>query len=159
MQRETKSCLTLFWNGSEAPGMMFYAYPQRREPQSPEFPSHLWPANSENKRFILTGEEWVVWMWELRLPSWPADWTDVVNKTLVELVGHGDGIAWCGLEGGFLDPPDLLDPSLLEDSIYAALLPNKQFACRTTLDGQFVALTEEQVQILRDYVLRHPHNS
>lgn len=116
----TRDALGIFWDGEEVEGALFYGLWAGERLTTPRFPVDLWPSTTEVRPRRLWGEGWTVWLWEVRIRSWPAedDWRRAVSGTLEELLSAGAGISWCAVEGCFLDPPNLFDPVSMGECLW-----------------------------------------
>ncbi len=115
--------LGIFWQGAEEVGINLYAFHPGEIGASRPFPLHLWPLGTEIGRRPLFGTGWRVEGFLLRLHELPEPvrWSAVVRESLFDLVVRGGAtVAWCGMEGGFSDPPELFAPRSMADSVWAA---------------------------------------
>jgi hypothetical protein len=144
----TRDLLKIFWHGEEGSGLTIYAY--ATQPDSPpSFPLDLWPKDALFKTSKLFGDGWLVWVWDLRVDVWPIEWKETLRLTLVGLCVSGTPVVWCGLEGCFADPPDLLSPAAMANCVYAASSSATGFICHTDIDKTFVALHEQELHALK----------
>ena len=119
----TSESLGIFWHGDEVDGFLIYGYWEGAHQDEPGFSVADWPPKTEFKSHKLWGPGWTVWMWNVRVPVWPAarEWPGLVERMLRELVEQGALIAWGGIEGMFVDPPSLLDPAEMSGGVWAAM--------------------------------------
>jgi len=143
--------LTVFFDGEERPGVIFYALARPGTTNSVVFPIGLWP-RGEARPFRLGGESWEVHGWDLALGEWPRgiDWTRAVHDTLKSLVDAGAVVAWVGAEGcPFSDPPDLLSPEWMSGGVLAAITSAGEFICAIDPDLPVQALSDDELASLR----------
>jgi hypothetical protein len=122
MTKETmQDSLGVFWKGEEVEGLLVYAYWKGEVTTAPKFPSSSWPDDTVWDETKLYGESWTVWLWEIRLKSWPSEdnWGETVSRTLDYLINNGAAFAWCAVEGTFVDPPGLFDSQEMAIGIWA----------------------------------------
>ena len=119
-----RDSLGIFWKGTEEVGINLYAFLPGEIGAIVSFPLELWPEDAEVRRLALPGmaEGWRVERFLLRLPTLPsaASWSSVVRETLSSLTSRGATVAWCGMEGGFADPPHLFTRTAMPASVWAA---------------------------------------
>lgn len=142
----------IFWKGEEAPGILVYGYWRGAPTNTPACPIDAWGANVESESTILRGTGWTVLMWDLRIQNWPsrARWETTLNQTLQPMLLNGARVAWCGVEGGFADPPSLFSPKEMSGSVYAAVASDFPFLCTARLGEPFVAFDSSQLLALRN---------
>lgn len=143
--------LTVFFDGEERPGVIFYALARQGITSSVVFPIGLWPSG-EVKSFRLGGETWEVHGWDLALGEWPRgrDWTRSVHDTLKSLVDAGAVVTWVGAEGcPYSDPPHLLSPTWMSGGVLAAMTSTGEFICAVDPDLPVLALSDDELVSLR----------
>lgn len=143
--------LTVFFDGDEVPGVIFYALARPGTMSSIVFPIGLWP-RGEARPFRLGGESWEVHGWDLALGEWPRgrDWTRAVHDTLNSLVDAGAVVAWVGAEGcPFRDPPYLLSSEWMSGGVLAAITSAGRFICAVDPDLPVQALSDDELVSLR----------
>lgn len=147
----TEDALSVFWEGRFDPGVIAYGLRPEGRGGIPLFPSATWPEGTEHKTSALRNDRWEVWVWDVRVLRWPepSQWPDVLNRTLQKLGAAGAIVAWCGLEGHFVDPPDLFKPSCMSGSVYAALSELTGFVCRAQLGAELQTLDDSELLQLR----------
>ena len=148
----TRDVLQILCNGNEVPGLTVYAYRRRQMGAQPAFPLELWPAETGVKPSKLSGEEWLVWVWDVKVERWPDQWMEVVRSSLSRLAEMGGLVVWCGLEGYFADPPDLLSPSAMEGGVYAAFSETTGFICHVDIDSRFQPISNDEMLALRTQI-------
>ena len=118
---KTRDSLGIFWEGEEVDGLTAYGFWPREVAVPPESPTDLWPPDATIGPWKLWGERWTVWLWDVRVRSWPvaSEWVRVVSSTLETLRAAGADVAWCGVEGCFVDPPALFDPMRMANGVWA----------------------------------------
>lgn len=97
----------------------------------------------------MCGDDWSVWLYDVRINAWPHSWLQQVEAALIELSSAANSVAWCAVEGCFADPPDLLDPSAMAEGVYAAFSKTTGFLCRTDLNSDFQTLTDIELRKLK----------
>lgn len=147
MHKLTSEILTIIWEGDEVSGLTIYGLCGTQEVSRPAFPEDRWP-DSNVKEGELFGPNWCVWIWDVQITTWPSDFRDSLNKTLTEIVNAGASVAWCGLEGFFVEPPNLFE-SPMAGGVYAAFSLRAGFICNTDLHAPFRSLTEAEILGLR----------
>lgn len=150
----TRDILSIYWDSNlgEVEGQTFYLYSDNIHYQLPEFPFNLWPKSTETKSHKLFGDNWIVWLWDVKFSDIPNNWKDLTKKTLTFFFEKNSIISWCGLDGYFVDPPDLFDPNLMSNGIYAAIGSDGVFICHSDLDDKFEALTDHELLILHKMI-------
>lgn len=135
----TEANLRVVWKGDLVEGLLAYGLWRGEDPLCPRFPVELWPAGTHTSDWRLFGAGWTVWMWTIRISQWPVTetWEQTLHGTLERMIEAGALIAWCGLEGGFADPPSLFHPEEMSESVYAVLTPSDGFACKARLGEEF----------------------
>jgi len=109
----TQDSLGIFWEGEEVPGIAVYGYYSPVNLQEPQFPSEAWPPGTLWSPWALHGENWIIWVWDIRVDQWPRNdrWREAIAITLGALRTSGARVAWCGVNGIFAEPPHLFDPA------------------------------------------------
>jgi hypothetical protein len=146
----TRNSLGIFWNGEESGGISAYGFWPRDIERGPAFPAEVWPPDTEWKETRLWGESWTVWLWDIRIRSWPKidSWSITVENTLDVLLGAGAIVAWCGVEGCFVDPPDLFDPSEMAEGVWACASRGGVRQRPSPLEGRLEYLSKTQLSAL-----------
>jgi hypothetical protein len=150
-RKSTRHSLGLFWHGEEADGFTIYGYWPGHHETQPSLNFAHWP-DVETKTSRLGGRDWTVWLWDVRVHKWPEapQWRSAVLDPLAQLLGVGARVAWCGLEGGFVDPPGLFDPLRMAGGVWAARVSGADGIFEPPgLDAPFTALTDDQLTRLR----------
>lgn len=111
--------LTIFADGQESPGVIIYGLGApgsiKVEPSAYE-----WTARRTTSVGQLSGPNWQVVLWEVRLAPWPheSEWDEVLERTLDSMLDAGATVAWVGAEGmPFADPPDLFAPEYMHGGV------------------------------------------
>jgi hypothetical protein len=135
----TRDALGVFWDGEEVEGALFYVLWAGEILTPPTFPLGLWPSATEVRPRRLWGDGWTVWLWEVRIRSWPAEdeWQGLINRTLGELLSAGAAISWCAVEGCFVDPPNLFDPTTMSDGVWSCQSKAGTSVPPLALEGEF----------------------
>jgi hypothetical protein len=147
----TEQSLGVFWSGEEVDGITAYGYWHQLPPMEPIFPRDLWPAGTEFKRAKLSGDGWIVILWDIAIRRWPSpeDWEDVLQRTLQRMCEAGARVAWCGIEGAFAEPPGLFDPARMSGGVYAAYTPGFGFLNTAHLREPFRTLSDNDLLTIR----------
>jgi hypothetical protein len=147
----TKDILKIYWDNEfgEVNGQTFYLFSNKINYESPEFPLSFWPKNTNTKKHKLFGDDWVVWLWDVKFSKSPCGWKNVTRSTLSFFIDSGAEVSWCGLDGCFCDPPMLFDPNQMSTGIYAALTKEKNFFCHTEFNGNYEDIKMDELLILR----------
>lgn len=156
-QPRTEEALRIFWQGNEVSGLIAYGYwPSAAQPKVP-FPSAVWPAGaSYQDRWMRNWkegqEEWRILVRDVMLPTWPEpfQWCDSVKATLQAFLDSGVCVAWCGIEGHFVEPPALFDPAEMAGGVWAALGPEFGYECTAELGRPWRALPETDLMRLKE---------
>lgn len=145
----TSDSLGIFWEGEEVDGVTIYGYWTGSKPEPPRIELSEWPA-AEAKPSRLGGRGWTVWLWDIRILEWPEppDWREAVQGLLRQVINAGADVAWCGLEGMFVEPPGLFDPHEMSGGVWAAADKAGHTFGPPALDGSFLPLNDEQLSIL-----------
>ena len=147
----TRDSLGIFWNGEEVDGLLVYGLWHGDVIASPAIPLDDWPSSTEEKVRRLFGEGWTVWMWEIRVLGWPgpAHWVEFVTAILRAITGAGAAVSWAGLEGMFVEPPDLFRPEEMSGGVWAAMLASGEFFPPPRLDDEFRPLDDATLRRLQ----------
>lgn len=148
MSATTQESLGIFWEGEEVDGFTTYAFWRQDEALLPEL---ILPRGVEGKSTVLRGPGWSVWLWAIRVIEWPSagEWSSFVRGFLEQLTKQGASVAWCGLEGNFVEPPELFDPSEMSAGVWAACLSPDRYFGPPGLCARFELLTDESLMMLR----------
>lgn len=117
----TRASLGIFWQGEEVDGFTLYGYWPQASVPPPTLDSEASPT-LDHKAMKLAGEQWTVWLWDIRVHSWPDEdrWPSLVMGFLEQLLTAGASVAWCATEGAFAEPPYLFDPQRMPTGVWAA---------------------------------------
>jgi hypothetical protein len=150
MSPSTRGSLAIFWNGEEVDGFLVYGFWLGEQPSPPSIPTGVWE-DAAFKSYKLFGDGWTVWMWDVRLWRWPepAVWRQQLQATLAAMIDAGACVSWCGVEGGFCDPPFLLGPDM-NGLVWCALTAKGTLYGPPPLDGPFTSLTAAELQQVRE---------
>ena len=143
----TEQALGIFWHGEEVDGLILYAFWPGLTETAPPFPKAGWIPGIEVKRGRLTGEGWTVFVWDVHVCQWPPkeQWGFLLEETLKALCRTGAVVAWCGLEGRFVDPPSLFDPEEMSGGVYAFYIPQVGFRCTAWPGEEFAAVGDDEL--------------
>lgn len=133
----TRDSLGIFWDGEEVEGALFYGLWVGDILSPTTFPFGLWPSDTEVRPRRLWGEGWTVWLWEVRIRSWPSEgqWKEIICGTLEALLSAGARISWCAVEGCFVDPPNLFDPIAMSDGVWSCRSKGGTSVAAPALEG------------------------
>lgn len=150
MSIPTEQSLGIFWHGEEVDGIILYAYWRGAPTVEPAFDSREWPAGTEHSRSQLTGSDWTIIVWDVKLTNWPSGefWPRLLERQLSRFCDCGARIAWCGLEGTFAEPPSLFTPEEMSGSVYAYFSPRLGFQCTALLGQPFETISDEGLLLL-----------
>jgi hypothetical protein len=144
--------MTVYWDGEEATGFIVFALggPQVKRPRT--LPNLDWPVEFDVRSSTLTGERWKVAVWYVRVSAWPTArrFRDSIRQLLCGLVGEGYSAAWVGIDGSFVDPPELFMPKAMSGGVLAACSDTTGFLEAVDLDEPFRALSDEDMLRLRE---------
>ncbi len=145
-----RDCLTVFIDGDEEPGLIAYGVTSPGDWHDHGFPSEAWLATPEPGRFVLHGENWRVYGWEIPIAIWPTgpSFQSAVRQTLEALIRNGCRVAWIGAEGiPFCDPPGLFDPDCMSGGVLAWMTDDGGFNC--PLDPDHIVSAASDIELLR----------
>lgn len=147
----TDNSLGIFWQGEEVNGVIAYGYWKGHIREEPRFPQQAWNEGTLYRTSRLRGEGWEVCLWDVRVLHWsfPQSWEDTLKATLTAMMDAGAKVAWCGLEGFFVDPPDLFKPGVMSGSVYATMSAEYGFQCSAHMGLPFKALPDEDLEKLQ----------
>lgn len=150
----TREVLGIYWNSTfgDVDGQTFYLFSKSLDYISPEFPTFLWPEKTESKKHKLFGDDWVIWLWDVKFSTPPEEWKKVTKDTLSYFIKYNAKISWCGLDGYFSEPPELFDPNEMSGGVYAALTPDDLFICHTDLHTEYRPLTDDELIFLKSLI-------
>lgn len=151
MKLPLSETLTVYWGGEEVPGFTIYALGPPSLADAPELAESLEDLPAAENTFLLGGEGWLVRTWDIRMEWWPA--TEVFNaaieRVFSELIRCGFRVVWVGVEGHFVDPPDLFDVEFVPDGILAASSATTGFVTTLDLGEPVVSLPATVIADLR----------
>lgn len=155
----TAKSLGIFWEGEEVDGVTIYGYWHGSKPEPPKLDLPEWPA-AQARPSRLEGPSWTVWLWDIRVDEWPEPprWRDAVQRTLRRVMASGAEVAWCGLEGMFVEPPGLFDPVEMSGGVWAAVDKAGHTFGPPMLDAAFRPLNDQQLSTLRANVKTDPNS-
>lgn len=145
-----REVLGIYWNSilGEVDGQTFYSYSNDVNYSPPEFPSMIW-SNVESKSQKIFGDDWVVWLWDVKFNDHPNGWFDKTEKTLLYFIENQSVVSWCGLDGCFSEPPGLFDPNEMSEGVYAAMGKDKNFICHTDFNDEYKNIKIEDLMKLK----------
>jgi hypothetical protein len=150
-ERRTRDSLGIFWSGEEVDGILVYGLWLDPVHEPPDFPSASWPLGTEWKATWLGDSGWRVLLWDIRPAGWPKaeKWGATIRATLQALKAAGAKVAWCGLEGFFVDPPNLFETQHMGESVWAVLDAEGVLHGPPSLDGPFETVPSNILELLR----------
>jgi hypothetical protein len=146
----TRHSLGIFWNGEEADGIALYGYWKAEGVPRPSIRiESLGRVDYTESR--LFGDGWTVWLWSVRMYSWPepSQWANRLETVLTELIKAGAEVAWCATEGSFADPPCLFDPVVSGRGVWIARTRKGSSFGPPGLNDAFQTLTDTEMSVLR----------
>ncbi|RME57009.1 hypothetical protein D6779_09585 [Candidatus Parcubacteria bacterium] len=150
----TRESLGIFWNGEEVDGLLVYGLWVGEVTKPPRITFDHWPPGTEAKARRLFGADWTIWLWEIRIVQWPSSsaWSELVKSLLNQIVDADAIVAWAGLEGMFVEPPDLFHKDKMGGGVWAAVLPSRRQFGIPGLDEPFQPLDEHALDELHRIV-------
>lgn len=150
----TRESLGVFWKGEEVDGFTLYGYWPASSVPAPTVGFDGWPLGTEHKISRLVGESWTVWVWDVKVSSWPSvgRWRRLVTGLLDQLIASKALVAWGASEGTFVDPPCLFDPRRTGNGVWTARSNQGDAFDPSDLDGAFRTLTSQELVKLRTAV-------
>lgn len=143
--------MTIFFRGTEVPGLNFYGLLHPGDEFRVSFPDLAWPA-AEHIQFVLHGADWRVVSWGIPVKMWPPgdDLRQAVRATFKALIEAGSVVVWIGVEGSFCDPPELFEPRYMAGGVLAAATPDGREWLNLDPEEPVDPLTDEVLQELRE---------
>ena len=150
----TEKSLGIFWDGEEVDGVTIYGLFLGQRSDYPVPPSEVWPKNCEFSTSKLFGDDWTVFIWDVRIKKWPDrhEWISTVKKTLKKMIAHGAYISWCGLEGSFVDPPNLFKSEFMSEGVWAVCTDENFFVCEAYIGEIFKTLSDATLDLIQDKI-------
>ncbi|WP_159803243.1 hypothetical protein [Arthrobacter zhaoguopingii] len=149
-----RDSLTIFVDGEEVPGLIVYGLAAPSLDAVSGFPSEAWIASPSPEHFVLHGEGWKVFLWEVPIIIWPtgAAFQTAVRQTLQAMIDNGCRVAWIGAEGvPFCNPPALFDPECMSDGVLAWMTDTGHFDCPLDPDKPISPVAAEILCQLRTH--------
>lgn len=148
--KTTQQSLGIFWDGEEVDGITVYGIWKNRPKHFPPLGQELGNEGVQERQSELRGEDWYVHVWDIKLGKWPlpAEWKSRIRSVLSRIIGEGAEVAWTGLEGAFVDPPDLFKPEHMTGGVWAAMSADEKLYFHAELEGQFQALNDDELHDL-----------
>jgi hypothetical protein len=147
-----RDALTVFVDGDEEPGLIAYGLTAPEAWHEARFPADAWLASPEPDQFVLRGDNWRVYGWEVPIAIWPtrASFQAAVQRTLEALIRSGCRVAWVGAEGvPFCDPPQLFDPECMSGGVLAWMTDDGRFDCPLDPDRVLAPVSDDELLRLR----------
>lgn len=141
-----REVLSIYWNSTlgEVEGQTFYSYSNDVNYSLPIFPAMIW-GNVEFKSQKIFGDDWVVWLWDVKFNEYQNEWLNKTEKTLLYFIENKAVVSWCGVDGCFSEPPGLFDPGEMSEGIYAAMGNDKKFICHVNFNDEYNNLEIEEL--------------
>lgn len=145
--------LGIFWDGEEVDGVTFYSICDPSICCLAEFPLEIWPEGTEVRPSLLSGDGWLVHLWDVRVPDWRTVmcWKELVGRTLGSVLVDGCSVAWLALEECFVDPPDLFLPEFMSGGVLAVVTQQGFSVAPADLDEPLTALSDQEMLIVRSH--------
>jgi hypothetical protein len=150
----TRQSLGIFWDGEEVDGITVYGL-WKEPPQTFPSLSHLLGKEGLRERQSeLRGESWYVRVWDIKIEIWPPpdQWKKRIHNMLRAIIECGSVVAWCGLEGAFIDPPELFDPQYMAGGVWAAMTNDGLLYSCAELDGVFTKLSNDDLHAIENTI-------
>ncbi|MCG8710949.1 hypothetical protein JHU04_004268 [Brenneria sp. 4F2] len=146
-----RDVLGIYWNSmlGEVDGQTFYSYSNDVNYSPPQFPSMIWDG-VEFKYQKIFGDDWVVFLWDVKFNEYPSDWFGKTKKTLLYFIENRSVVSWCGLDGCFSEPSGLFDPNEMPEWVYAAMGSDKNFICHTDFNDEYKNIEIEELVKLKN---------
>jgi hypothetical protein len=151
MTKSVFDLLTVYIDGDELPGLIFYGLEALEHRRSVQIPFHAWPAVSAQEEHVLQGDHWRVQMWTValeRIPP-PGVLEHGVAATLQAFIEAGCVVAWVAFEGNFCDPPALFSPECMSGGVVTALNAKGKRWNKLDARGRVTTLTDDELLELR----------
>jgi hypothetical protein len=147
-----REALTVFWDGEEVPGFIVFALGAPGVKRPEDLPTFGWTIEPDVRSSTLAGNQWIVAVWYIRVVGWPTpgEFRDSMRRVLCGLVGDGYTAAWIGIEGSFVDPPDLFTAEAMPESVLAACSAETGYLVAVDLDLPLQALPDNDLAALRE---------
>ncbi len=141
----------IFWNGEEVDGITIYGFFTGEKTEELDTPINIWPLSSEFKHSQLSGDNWTVWLCDIRIKEWPekSAWLNAIERTFEVMIHHGAIVSWAGLEGFFVEPPDLFKPELMSGGVWAIKMRDGRFVCNSRIGESFETLEDSILNRIR----------
>ncbi len=151
MRCPAREILRVFWEGEEVAGLTFYGIRTREQEDIPRFPAVKWDSLVDCRQSFLHGERWEVIVWDVKVTRWPSPgrFKEALRLTLEALLRGGCSVSWIGLEGFFVDPPDLFLPEFMSGSVLAAISEGTGLRLAVELDEPLQFLRDDELLELR----------
>ena len=147
-----REVLTVYWDGEEAAGFIVFALGRPRMRRPRDLPDLGWTIEPDVRPSTLTGARWKVAVWYVRVAAWPTPrgFRDSIRRVLCGLVGEGYSVAWIGIDGSFVDPPELFMPESMSGGVLAACSAATGFLVGVDLDQPLRTLADHEMLRLRE---------
>jgi hypothetical protein len=68
------------------------------------------------------------------------------------MIAHGAYISWCGLEGSFIDPPNLFKSEFMSEGVWAVCTDDNFFVCEAYIGEIFKTLSDATLDLIQDKI-------
>lgn len=152
MRPPAREVLTVYWDGEEAAGFIVFALGGAERQRPCALPDLRWTMEPDVRPSTLAGDQWKVDAWYIRVAAWPTPqvFRDSMRRVLCGLVEEGYSVAWIGIDGSFVDPPDLFMPESMSGGVLAACSASTGFILGVELDQPLRALADHEMLRLRE---------
>lgn len=144
--------MTVYWAGEEAAGFIVFALGGPTMDRSRDLLEFGWPVEPDVRPTALIGERWKVAAWYVRVAAWPTrrEFKNSIRRVLCGLVDEGYPVAWIGVEGSFVDPPELFVPEAMPGGVLAACSAQTGILVAVDLDLPLEAISDAEMLRLRE---------
>ncbi len=152
MRHPAREVLTVYWDGEEAAGFIVFALGGPNQQRPCVLPGLDWTEEPDVRPSALAGEQWKVAAWYIRVAAWPTPqvFRNSMRRVLCALVEEGYSVAWIGIDGSFVDPPELFIPESMSGGVLAACSKATGFLAGVDLDQPLRALADHEMLRLRE---------
>jgi hypothetical protein len=152
MSAPAREQLVVYWDGEEVAGFIVFALRERSSACSLRKLDLGWMIEPDQRSSFLVGETWEVGAWYIKVAAWPPAETfrESISTLLHGLIDEGWSVAWVGVEGSFVDPPELFSPEAMPGGVLAACSTDTGLIEAVDLDLPLQALTDSRMLALRE---------
>ena len=152
MTAPAREQLVVYWDGEEVAGFIVFALRPRSSAPALGKLDFGWTIEPRQRPSLLVGEAWEVGAWYIKVAAWPPAVTfrESISALLHGLIDEGWSVAWIGVEGSFVDPPELFSPEAMPGGVLAACSTDTGFIEAVDLDLPLRALSDPRLLALRE---------